>query len=412
MIRSKVALSLIGPTLVLTSACEREPSASDEPPPLVQAELETGYPQLDAACRGPVAEPTHLVVTSTDFNTGAVGLVELATREVHPDLALASSDAVPFVHDTANPRVFIVNRFGFDYIDELDPREALALVHEFAITPASTAAAANPQAIAIDPAGRGWVSLFGVGELQQFRFPTLAAARPSASLALDLRDFADDDGIPELGKVIGCGDHLFVSAERIDRSSWTPADETLLIPVLGGGNPRLFEFDGDHPGADAIALRGVGIGAWRLAPDDPDGHTILVLNSGLERVDLATGISEWVVDEQTFIDWGYERLQLADFDLDPDARIWISAATEDFSSYQLLRLDLSGTEPQLVTEFEGLQSVTGALEIVGYEAWFADTTIGSSGLRVFDLGQGEVVEFLLSPLPIGLPPMSLAPLSL
>ncbi|PRQ10052.1 hypothetical protein [Enhygromyxa salina] len=397
---------------LLAAACTPEPEPEPKPPPLIDAVIESGYPSLDGPCRGPISEPTHLVVTSTDFNTGAVGLVDLQTREVVPDLALASSDAVPIV-DAG--RVFVINRFGFDYIDELDPHDRLALIHEWPIqaaTPANQDAPANPHALALDPAGRAWVSLHGAPELQRFAFPTLQAAQVHAELAVDLSSFADADGIPELSRIIGCGTHLFVSAERIDRELWIPAAQTVLIPIRPGAEPALFEFDADQPGPDAIRLLGVGIGPWRLDPGDSQGHVILLLNSGLERIDLASGTSEWVVPQQLFEAADYERLQLSGFDLDSSGRAWISAASPDFASFRLLRVDLSGPEPALVTEVEGLESVTGALEIVGDQAWFADTTIGASGLRVFDLSQSPVVELPESPLAVGLPPMSLAPLSL
>jgi hypothetical protein len=393
----------------LAFACEHPSEPERTPPPLLEAALELGYPSLDAPCRGPIADPTHLIVTSTDFQTGAVGLVELARREVTPDLALASSDAVPIVD---GERVFVVNRYGFDYIDELDPSAALALIHQFAITPASAETPANPQALVLDPAGDAWVSLFGAGELQQIQFPTLMATQPRVVQAVDLREFADADGVPELGAVIGCGELLFVAALRIDRSRWAPADETLLIPLRVGEAPTLFDFDPATPGrADAIRLLGAGLTTWRRDPDH--AHAIVVLNSGLERVDLEHGVSEWIVPTEVFLDAGYPRLQLSSFDFDAQGRVWISAATPDYSSFRLLRVDLENDgEPALIVELEGLQSVTGALEIVGDEAWFADTTIGASGLRVFDLSGAGVVEVDGSPLPVGLPPMSLARLRL
>jgi hypothetical protein len=171
--------------------------------------------------------------------------------------------------------------------------------------------------------------------------------------------------------------------------------------VRADDEPRLFDFDPERAGADAIRLLGDGVGTWRIDPDD--AHAIIVLNSGLERVDLATGVSEWMVSEELFIAAGYDRLQLSGFDYDADGRIWISAATEDFASFQLLRLQLDGPEPQLIVALEQLQS---------YEAWFADTTIGASGLRGFDLAADPIAELPESPLPVGLPPMNLAPLTL
>jgi hypothetical protein len=117
-----------------------------------------------------------------------------------------------------------------------------------------------------------------------------------------------------------------------------------------------------------------------------------------------------VVSQQLFEDAGYERLQLAGFDVDESGRMWVAAASADFSEYSLLRVDLAGAQPSLVIEVQGLQSVSGALEIVGHEAWFADTTIGASGLRIFDLSSTPVLESPESPLPVGLPPIGLAPL--
>ncbi|PRQ05257.1 hypothetical protein ENSA5_03760 [Enhygromyxa salina] len=394
--------------LPLASACGPEPAPTRAPPPRIEAAVEPGYPALDASCRGPVAEPTHLVVTSTDFNTGAVGLVELAARRVDADLALASTDAVAVVD---GGRVFVINRFGFDYVDELDADDGLALIHEWPILAASVDAPSNPHALALDPEGHAWVSLHGAPELQRFAFPTLANAKVNAELALDLSSFADADGIPELSLTLACGSLLFVSAERVDRDAWVPAEQTVLIPLRAAAEPSLFEFDAANPGPDGITLLGEGVGPWRLDPADPDGHTLLLLNSGLERVDLASGTSEWVVDQQVFADAGYGRLQLSGFDLDSAGRPWISAASENFASFRLLRVDLDGgPDPVLITEVEGLDSVSGALEIVGDEAWFADTTLGASGLRVFDLSHSPVVELPESPLAVGLPPLSLAPL--
>jgi hypothetical protein len=390
------------PLLACTPAL---PGDDGQPPPLIQADLVSGYPSIDAPCRAPVIDPSHLVVTSTDFATGAVGLVELATRTVAADLALASSDAMPLVD---GDRVFVINRYGFDYIDELDPHADLQLLHEWAVASITLDTPSNPHQLALDPDGHAWATLHGAPELQRFVFPTLHDAKVEAELALDLSGFADADGIPELSLALACGEILFVSAERIDRDSWVPAEQTVLIPVQVGDEPMLFEFDGEHSGADAIDLLGVGVGAWRLDPADPSGHTILLRNTGIERIDLAAGTSEWVVPQQVFEDAGYERLQLGGFDLDGAGRMWIAAASADFAEYRLLRVDLDAAEPSLVVEVAGLQSVSGALEIVGQEAWFADTTMGASGLRIFDLSTSPVVELPESPLPVGLAPIGLA----
>lgn len=395
-LRRTITLSL------LAGACTSDPEPPVfEPPPLRELGLRDGYPQLVEPCVTPTEQPTHLLVTSTDFSTGAVGLVEIATREVHADLALASTDAVPSVW---GERTFVINRFGYDWIDELDPRAELALIHEFPLQPASLDVSANPQALVFDGAGRAWISLFGAPELQVWSVPTAGKVEPL--IGFDLSAFADADGIPELGPMIACGDVSFVVAERIDRAAWVPSDDTWLIPIATTiDDESVFDFDPEHAGADAIALLGTGFGAWRRDPGDPSGHTILVLNSGLERIDLAAGTREWMVDESIFEQAGFTRLHLAGFDLDAQGRAWIAAATPDFAEYRIYRV-----ETGLIEEFAGLRSVAGGLEIVGDELWFADTTMGSSGLRVFDLSGTSVVEFEFSPIAVGLPPLGIAPL--
>ncbi|MFV8749260.1 hypothetical protein ACNOYE_01785 [Nannocystaceae bacterium ST9] len=393
--------------LVLVPACAAEPEPpAFEPPPLRELELVQGYPSPSEPCVGPSEQPSHLLVTSTDFSTGAVGLVEIATREVWPDLALASTDAVPTAW---GERAFVINRFGYDWIDELDPRDELGLIHEFPIEPASLEVSANPQALIFDPAGRAWISLYGAPELQVWRVPEAGQVAPE--VGFDLSGFADADGVPELGSLIACGSLGFVVAERIDRETWTPADTRLIPIALELEGEALFEFDPEHPGGDAITLLGTGFGAWRLDPADASGHTLLVLNSGLERIDLASGTREWWVDEAVFAELGLTRLHLAGFDLDAQGRAWISAATPDFAEYRLYRIEHSGGAPSLIEVAGDLHSVTGELEIVGDELWFADTTLGRSGLRVFAIDDAAH-ELEVSPLPVGLPPLALAPLRL
>ncbi|EDM75912.1 hypothetical protein PPSIR1_25076 [Plesiocystis pacifica SIR-1] len=397
-------------------ACTDDAAGGDDEAGAVEVlvpELVDGYPSLAGPCRGPVEAPTHLVVTSTDFNTGAVGLVTLPgegsdAHEVAADLALASTDAVPVV-DAG--RVFVLNRFGFDYVDELAPAD-LGLVHEFAVAAQLSEDSANPHDLLL-VGEHGWLSLFGAPELQRVRFPELAFATPSVDRALDLSAFADADGVPELGQLIGCGPELaFVSAERIDRSAWVPADDTLLIPVRLGDSPAVYDFDPAHPGADGIPLLGTGVGAWRLDPSASDGHTLVMLNSGLERIDLAAGSSEWVIPEAVFEAEGITRLHLSGFGYDSQGQIWLSIADADFSAFALYRADFAGPDDavELIRSVEGLQSVTGALAVIGDRAYFADTTIGASGLRIFELAQNPVSELPSSPLPMGLPPLSLTTL--
>lgn len=394
--------------LVLALACTPDPAVPDvQPPPRAELATLDGYPTLADPCAGPSEDPAHLLVTTTDFSTGAVSRIDLATLEVEADLALASTDAVPIAW---GERAFVINRFGYDWIDELDVDDALALVHEFAVIPSELDVSANPQSLVFDASERAWISLYGAPELQVHRVPA-DGSKPAAERAYDLSHFADADGIPELGTLIACGEQLFAVAERIDRDAWVPSGTSWLIPITTReSDEALHEFDAAHAGPDALALRGTGFGAWRLDPADPSGHTLLVLNSGIERIDLAAGTSEWVVDESVFDSLGFTHLHLAGFDLDAQGRMWLAAATTNYEEYRLHRIELGddGEGAQLVEVVAGLQSVTGDLEIVGDRLYFADTTLGASGVRVFELdAAGQASELGESPLAVGLPPLAM-----
>ena len=133
------------------------------------------------------------------------------------------------------------------------------------------------------------------------------------------------------------------------------------------------------------------------------------MNSGLERIDLAAGTREWVVHEDVFTDLGFTRLHLSGLDLHADGRVYISAASPNYETFSIYRLELPGDaqDPALVEVVSGLESVTGEFEIVGDELWFLDTTIGGSGVRGFDLSVEPAEALAVGVLATGLPPLSL-----
>jgi len=52
-------------------------------------------PVLDVPCDVDIADPSRLLVTTTDFATGAVSVVDLASGVVDTDVAAATTDSVP-----------------------------------------------------------------------------------------------------------------------------------------------------------------------------------------------------------------------------------------------------------------------------------------------------------------------------
>ncbi len=360
-----------------------------------------GPPRLDEPCSGEVADPTRLVVTTNDGVTGAVTVVDLRTGEVTPDLALASSDAIPFYHDG---RVHVLQRYAFDALDVLAGAD-LRLLGQVSLA-VDGVVSSNPHALAFGPGARAHVALFGAPAVQVLDLADPAAPRVVGTI--DLRALADADGNPEASLAIRCGDVLFVSIERLDAAKGLiPIDDQDHLAAVDLATGRLHDLDPDAPGVQSAPLLGPWAKQWRLDPDDPAGHTAYVLSSGLERVDLADLTSAWAVTPARLaaaLGGDDYRLPQA-FDLADDGATAILAGYRaDYSEVVLLRASLDDDAP--LTEIAGgMQSIERTLEVVDDTLWFGDRTTAAAGMRAWDLTTDPPTpRFGGAPLSTGLAP--------
>ena len=387
--RSATALLLV--TSVLAACGESTPRARGLPPtaPGLCEPVPPSDWRLDGPCTVSVQDPTRLVVTTTDFSTGAVSVVDLSTHTVTADVALASTDAIPFSH---RGDVLIVNRYGYDYIDRLDAAHGFALMGEY---PAMVDGfvSTNPQSVAFRQDGIAMVPLFG--EPYVFLYDFTLVAGDALVGSVDLSRFADDDGNPELALAFACGSTVFVAAQRLD--PWfLPADTEILVPIDG---PSCAAHD------EPIELLGHYARQVRADPSSPDGLTVLVLTTGVERVDLASRSVSWAVDEALLdaagIGGEYQPLAFA---IHRDQTIYLAAFNAAFTSVDIWRVSLSGAQ-QLERVLTGFMAAEKTLEVVGDDLWLGDTMGGAEGMRVFHLAT-EPPTAVAGPLDVGLPPYS------
>ncbi len=260
----------VGVGCLFTAACGGIDLDLPEPMGTTEAGPSDGSTGTDSAPEWPRAvgpcdldppEPTRLVVTTTDFGTGAVSVVDLARGTVETDVALASTDAIPVA---IGDYVYVVNRHQFDYIDVLDPEADWISVGEHPVSYADVPSA-NPKGLALGPDGRAYVPLFAA--------PAVAVLDlnlpPGDSMVdtISLEPFADADGTPEASHIIGCGDTLFVSLERLDRNA-------VFAPLDGDRIVALDTKAGAAYGLQ-VPILGEFIKQFRRDPGDPDGHTVL-----------------------------------------------------------------------------------------------------------------------------------------
>ncbi len=372
------------------------PGNDEAPPPLPFDAL----PEFTEPCDLDPADENGILVTTTDFSTGAVTVIDARTGDVRRDLALVSTDAIPFWHAG---RAFVVNRFQHDYVDVLDPGRSFASIGQFAID-VPHVNASNPHSIAFDGEGLGWVPLFGAPLVQ-----ILDVGRPPTDALVDvvhLGAFADPDGNPEASLAVRCGDLLFVSVERLDPTfNRTGSDALVAIDIEAR---RAVDLDPDQDGAQGWPVAGAWIRQMRRDPRDPAGHTLLLLTTGIERIDLRTGEVTWAVTPERLAEVGIEHFfQPQAFDVDAAGEVaYLAAYTEPpaFEQVKLYRVGLDDHLPTVPEPFaEGLLSNEHTLELIGDRLWYGSAQTKNPGMWVFDVGMTPPVA-VDGPLSTGLPP--------
>ncbi len=361
-----------------------------------------GPVRLDGPCNLDLESPTRLLVTTTDFATGAISVVDVETMVVTKDVGLGSTDAIPTWHDGMG---LLVHRFQIDTVQVLDPGRDWALAAEIPIE-AACSEAPNPQAVVFDADGLGYVTQLDVPELAII---DPRSTGPQARVGtIDLRSIPDVDGNADLGAAVACGSIVWVVAQRLDPSySRRGPDELIAVDTTVGAPVDL---DPDIPGAQGLVSAGAWLRQLRRDPADVEAHTLLGLSTGIERFDLSVGTVTWAVTPERFAAAGIVApLQSQAFAIDADGTVaYLAAYDEDFSQVQLYRVGLDDAEPQTPQSFaQGFDSVEHTLERIGTRLWYGSTRRMAPGLWVFDL-DGASPQPLAGPLSTGLPPYSMA----
>ncbi len=406
MIRTRIAAIVAGAIVAFSGGCIDPVSddgdsvgADDTPGPVVEGP----WPAPDEACELGPASPTRLLLTTTDYSTGALSIVDTDALTVTPDVAVGSTDAIPFF-DRYRDAVVVVHRFGHDYLDVLDDDD-FAPRGQFPVTGEGSP---NPQSVAFTPDGEAWVTTLGTANLRRF---DLSLPPGSASLpAVSLSAFADDDGNPEASVIVACGSQIYVGVQRLD-AAFMPVDVDMVVAIdLASGRP--IDLDPDTPGGQGLALSGTWLRQLRLDPTDASGRTLLALTSGIERIDTTTGEVSWAVPEDVLAEAGIDAFRLPQsFAVRADGTaVYLAAYASDFSEVRLYVVGLDGHEPRSPVMFaDGMDSVERTLERVGERLWYGSTRVDAPGLWVFDVSDDPPTP-VAGPLPTGLPPYSMVAL--
>ncbi len=385
------------------------PNLLDPDPEVMLLPPIVGAPTIQSACNGPPTAGRRLAITTTDFATGALTIVDTKTLTSSPDVALGSTDAKPFAH---GDYLYLLHRFQIDALDVIDPNAGWTLVDQQAIETQGSASA-NPQTIAFSSDDRAYIPLFGKPSVLVYDLED--PRHPLADGAFDLRPVADADGNPEASLALVCDDVLLVSLQFLDPSAgFRPRRDNGEVAIFDRASGRLYDLDPNTEGIQGIPLRGSWARQWRLDARDPSGHSLLVLSEGIERIDLDTWTSSWVIAPDVLAELGISSyLQPQAFALTAEGQaLYLASYTEDFAEVVVDRFLLGEADQTSdpVRVLAGLQTSEQTLEITAGTLWIGDRSPGASGVLGFKLGidpSAPLQPLHSEPLTTGLPPYAI-----
>lgn len=360
--------------------------------------------ELDAPCDFGIEDADELALVTNDF-VAPPGLarVDVAGRQIAPDLLPATTDTAL---GARGDWLVMVHRYGQNRVDLVDRKADWALVgsadvrHEGVDDP-------NPQGVAFDGDGLAYVPLFAAPAVQIFDFSRAPADWLAGSI--DLSAFADADGSPEAGAALACGRVLFVGIQRLE--NFVPVDQSYLVPIDLDARAAI-DLDPAAAGTQAIPLLGPWPKQFRRDPADATWHTALVLTSGIERVNLSYGTSEWAVAPEVLAAAGVDGFDVQAFALAADgASVYLAATDGDFPGSAVFHVGLDGGAPATpVKLIEGLVSGDRMLERLGTTLWVGDANPETPRLRAWDLAGAAPQEIAAEGLATAVPPWTFIPL--
>lgn len=311
-----------------------------------------------------------VVMTTTDFATGAVTVLDLASGVVHADVALASPDAIPFVNAGL---IYILNRYMYDYITVLDPAQGFSIVAEHGLSLAGESSV-NPHGLAFDAQGLAWISMYGTNEVQVHDL--MAATGASRVDVVDTSALADADGLAEVEALVAREGRMWLLSHPVDRlAGWSSAGPEQLVEV-DVVTRTLLDRDPSLDGVQGIELPCTW--ARQVRPHPLDDSRILVLCEGVVDVDLAAESWSWWIAPDRFphADAGDHLLPQA-LAVDASGRTALASYDPEYEQVGIWELDAE-LDPRLI--LDGVQSVERALELHEGTLWIGDRDVNGSGL--------------------------------
>lgn len=333
-----------------------------------------------------VSQPLAFVI-ATDFQTGSFGTVSLdEPRAVTPVSAARriNSDAVA---RTYGGLVYVVNRFGADNIQVLDPAQDFATILQ-----CSTGAGSNPNDIAFVSATKAYVALFARAQLLIINPSAHSDCSDFVLGNIDLSAYADADGIPDMSQLAVDGEWLYVSLQRL--TNFVPAEPGAVV-VIDTATDQVVK---------AIELTGMNPFAQTKGLTLFDGELLVgevgvfgVNDGGIEQINLDSQMAEGFVITEAELGG-----DITDFVM-VSAQLGYAILSEPDFTNTLVAFNPS-TRSVTQTLISGGNLSDIELDDRG-QLFLADRSLSKPGVRIFRASDGT--ELTAAPLDLGLPPFDI-----
>lgn len=329
-------------------------------------------------------------ITTTDFETGSSSVIWLdGSYTVAQDVTPVHSDAVARYYEGL---IYVVNQFGADNIQILDPGNNFVTVRQFSVGNGS-----NPKDIAFVNKTKAYVTRYSSTELW-----IVDPSSGSHIGTIDLSSLSDEDGIPEMDRMIRIGSHLFITVQRIDRDSdWGPVGLSYLA-VVDVNADTLIDTNSGQAGTQPITLTGTN--PFSDIEIDPATGKLCVAcvgdwgvqDGGIELVNQATFESEgFLLTEAVVLG------DITDVELVSEQRGYVIIT--DVNYHNTLMSFNPQTGEIIETVYAPRDFVLQDIELSpAGQLFLADRSTTNPGIRIYDAETGE--ELTTAPINVRLPP--------
>jgi hypothetical protein len=344
---------------------------------------------------GPTTPPPveqFAFVTTTDYQTGSASVVWLdSTYTTEKDVASIHSDAIARYFDGL---IYVVNRFGADNIQILDPAKGFATARQFTV-----GNGADPHDIVVLRETKAYVTRYNRTDLW-----VVDPSTGTKTGSVDLSVFADGDGIPEMDHLLLMGDHLFVSVQRIDRDTWRPVGMSYLA-VVDVSADTLLDVTPATTGTQAIALAATNPFS-DVKVDTSTGNLYVACagewgtaDSGVEAVNPTTLRSGGIVLAGTTVGGDITDVELV------SAETGYAIITDASFHNVLVRFNPSTGDVTATVYAPGEFVLQDIERAPTGELFLTDRSVTNPGIRLYNVETGAEITNI--PIDVGLPPFQI-----